>query len=66
MLGGIGSLNMICVFGLSSIIASNVIFLKVYVTHIVTLTANASAKTLTIFKPGNVIVSTGRLLNILN
>jgi hypothetical protein len=39
---------------------------KVYVTHNVTVTANAVCKTVHVFKPGNVIINTGRTITVSN
>ena len=39
---------------------------KVYVTHTVTVTANATANTVNVYRPGNVIVNTGKVLNLSN
>ena len=37
---------------------------KVYIRHVITITANASCKTTNIITPGKVIVNTGKSLNI--
>lgn len=39
---------------------------KIYITHRVTVTADANCKSVTVYKPGNVIVNTGRRIIINN
>lgn len=39
---------------------------KIYITHVVTVTADASCKSVTVFKPGNVIVTSGKKIIINN
>ncbi len=39
---------------------------KIYITHTVTVTADASCKSVTVYKPGNVIVNSGRRIIINN
>lgn len=39
---------------------------KVYITHTVTVTADATCRSVNVFKPGNVVVNTGRRITVTN